>query len=69
MSAEDSDDGLGAIARKILDLNFDVASRDRMQHLLAKKRAAELTQDEEIELDKYTQVGRLLDALKSRARK
>jgi hypothetical protein len=40
-----------------------------MQHLLAKKRAAELTQDEEIELDKYTQVGRLLDALKSRATK
>ena len=56
-------------ARAILDLRFPPADVDRMKCLAEKAQAGSLCAQEESELENYRHVGRLLDLMKSRARK
>ena len=57
-----------AAARSLLQLNFDASDKKRMHELAIKAQGGELSHDEELELDEYRRVGRLLDLLHSKAR-
>jgi hypothetical protein len=57
-----------AAAEAILRLDLSPADRARMQELLEKNRAGEITPDEDEELENYCRVGRFLDLIRSRAR-
>jgi hypothetical protein len=56
-------------ARAILNLGFPVADQARMTQLAEKAQAGSLSADEQSELENYRHVGRLLEVMKSRARK
>lgn len=56
-------------ARSILKLEFDDEDRARMHALAAKAQRGELTDAEEAELESYRGVGRLLDLMRSKARR
>lgn len=56
-------------AKAILGLGFDQTDRDRMTMLMAKAKEGELTEAEATELEHYRHVGRLLELMKSRARR
>lgn len=56
-------------ARSILKLDFDDQDRARMHELAAKAQAGTLTGAEEAELESYRRVGRLLDMMRSKARR
>ncbi len=57
------------VARAILRFDFDQSDRDRMHELVVKNQSAILTEEEKAELDGYVHVGRLLDLLRSKARR
>jgi hypothetical protein len=56
-------------ARAILQIDFAEADRLRLHELAAGARAGALTAAEEAELETYTRVGRLLDLMRSKARR
>jgi hypothetical protein len=56
-------------ARAILGLGFEDTDKARMTSLLEKAKAGELNADESRTLENYRHVGRLLELMKSRARK
>ena len=58
-----------AAAEAILSVGFDQNDRDRMTQLLEKAKAGELSTDEAETLENYRHIGRLLELMKSRARR
>ena len=58
-----------AAAEAILGVAFDSEDRDRMIALLERAKAGELSNEEAEELEHYRHVGRLLELMKSRARR
>jgi uncharacterized protein (DUF2236 family) len=56
-------------ARSILKLEFDSQDRDRMHQLVSKAQAGLLTDADAAELESYRRVGRLLDLMRSKARR
>jgi hypothetical protein len=56
-------------ARSILKLDFNDQDRARMHELADKSQAGTLSSAEEAELESYCRVGRLLDVLRSKARR
>ena len=58
-----------AAAEAILGVSFDGEDRDRMVALLERAKAGELSAEEAEELEHYRHVGRLLELMKSRARR
>jgi hypothetical protein len=58
-----------AAAEAILMMNFHAKDVRRMDHLLGKAKAGDLSGEEEIELENYRNVGRFLELMKSRARR
>ena len=65
----DSGDWPRAAAESILSIGFDQTDRERMTSLLEKAKAAELSAEEAETLENYRNVGRLLELMKSRARR
>jgi hypothetical protein len=55
-------------AEAILRLDLHQNDRARMEELLEKNRACQLTPEEEEELENYSRVGRFLDLIRSKAR-
>jgi hypothetical protein len=55
-------------ARSLLKLSLPESDQHRAQDLSAKAVAGTLTRPEELELDNYRAVGRLLELMKSKAR-
>lgn len=58
-----------AAAEAILALGFNDADAARMSALLAKAKDGALTTDEASELQNYRHIGKLLELMKSRARR
>ncbi|MBI4605277.1 MAG: hypothetical protein HY721_25215 [Planctomycetes bacterium] len=58
-----------AAAEAILGITFEERDRERMARLLEKAKAGELTAEESAAAENYRHVGRLLELLKSRARR
>src|SRR5438132_1328732 len=56
------------IAEGILTIRLSPADRERMNELAAKAREGALGPDEEMELESYRQVTRLLELMKAKAR-
>lgn len=56
-------------ARSILKLDFDEQDRARMHELAVRAQGGGLTEAELAELESYRRVGRLLDLMRSRARR
>ena len=56
-------------AEAILGIGFSRGDRDRMTALLERAKAAELSSQEAEEMEHYRHVGRLLELMKSRARR
>ncbi len=56
------------MARGILSMKLLDADRERMSELAAKAGEQTLTSDEEIEIESYRQVSRLLELMKAKAR-
>ncbi len=56
-------------AEAILDLGFDQQDREHMAALLEKAKTGELSPEETGMIDHYRHVGRLLELMKSRARR
>jgi hypothetical protein len=56
-------------ARRILEISFSDADRERMHELAKKNRRGELSEDEESEMEHFNRVGTLLSILKVRARR
>jgi uncharacterized protein YnzC (UPF0291/DUF896 family) len=56
-------------AQSILKLDFEAQDRARMHELATKAQAGTLTSGEEAELESYRRVGRLLDMMRSKARR
>ena len=55
-------------ARSILAIQLPEADRDRLDELAAKAREGALGPADEVELDSYRHVGRLLELIKAKAR-
>lgn len=55
-------------ADSILAISFPAADMERMNALAERARQGELSAEEEVELENYRHVGRLLEVLKSKAR-
>jgi len=58
-----------AAAEAILTVTFEAQDRERMSHLMEKAKAGDLSQPEAEEMENYRHVGRLLELMKSRARR
>lgn len=56
-------------ARAILKLGLGEQDRTRMHELAMRAQRGDLTEAEEAELDSYCRVGRLLDLMRSKARR
>lgn len=56
-------------ARSILRLELEEQDRARMHELVVRRQAGELSEAEEAELEIYCRVGRLLDLMRSKARR
>ena len=65
----DAGDWPKAAAEAILSINFGKTDLDRMMSLLGKAKAGELSALETQMLENYRHVGRLLELMKSRARR
>ena len=57
------------VAEAILKIQFDPNDRERMSELLEKSKSGELSQEQAETLENYRHVGRLLELMKSRARR
>ena len=57
------------VAETILGVGFDKTDRHRMARLLEKAKAGELLPDEAEALENYRRVGRVLELMKSKARR
>lgn len=55
-------------AKSILKFEFDPADLDCMHQLAIKQQAGELSDEEQQQLERYRQVGHLLDLMRSKAR-
>jgi chromosome segregation and condensation protein ScpB len=58
-----------AAAEAILTVTFDPQDRERMSQLMEKAKAGDLSAEEAEEMENYRHVGRLLELMKSRARR
>ncbi len=58
-----------AAAEAILGIGFHEMDRERMTSLLEKTKEGELSNDEAEALENYRRIGRLLELMKSRARR
>lgn len=58
-----------AAAEAILSVGFDQNDRDRMTQLLENPKAGELSTEDAETLENYRRIGRLLELMKSRARR
>ena len=58
-----------AAAEAILSVGFDQNDRDRMTQLLEMAKAGELSTEDAETLENYRHIGRLLELMKSRARR
>lgn len=58
-----------AAAEAILRIGFNEADRAQMNELLEKAKAGDLTNEESEALEHYRHIGKLLELLKSRARR
>lgn len=56
-------------AQSILKLDFDDQDRTRMHELSVKAQSGRLTDSEHAEIESYRRVGRLLDLMRSKARR
>ena len=56
-------------AKTILGIGFDRGDRDRMTRLLEKAKAGGLSPEQAEGLENYRRIGRLLELMKSRARR
>jgi hypothetical protein len=56
-------------ARSLLRLEFDPDDRSRMHELALRAQAGSLTDAEESELESYRRIGRLLEVMRSKARR
>ena len=65
----DSGDWPQAAAEAILGMGFNETDRERMAALLEKAKAGDLTDDESEVLENYRHIGKLLELMKSRARR
>lgn len=65
----DSGDWSRAAAEAILRLGFNETDRERMTSLLEKAKAGTLTNEESEALEHYRHIGKLLELMKSRARR
>jgi hypothetical protein len=57
-----------AAAEAILSLSLAAVDKQRMNELAGKASAGTLSPDEELEIESYRQIGRILELLKARAR-
>jgi len=58
-----------AVAEAILKIQFDPSDREKMTELMDKAKTGELTQEQAETLEHYRHIGRLLELMKSRARR
>ena len=58
-----------AAAEAILEISFEARDRERMSRLLERAKAGELSPEETEMLENYRHIGRLLELMKSRARR
>jgi len=58
-----------AAAEAILDIGFDPSDRKRMAQLMEMAKDGELSPEQIEELEHYRHIGRLLELMKSRARR
>jgi hypothetical protein len=58
-----------AAAEAILTVTFDAQDQERMSQLMGKAKAGDLSRVEAEEMENYRHVGRLLELMKSRARR
>lgn len=58
-----------AAAEAILDIGFDPSDRERMAQLMEMAKDGELSSEQVEELEHYRHIGRLLELMKSRARR
>jgi hypothetical protein len=65
----DSGDWPRAAAEAILAIGFDETDRERMAFLLQKAKAGDLSDEEAEALENYRHIGKLLELMKSRARR
>lgn len=65
----DAGDWPPAAAEAILGVGFSQSDRERMTRLLDKTKAGELAPEETETLENYRHIGRLLELMKSRARR
>jgi hypothetical protein len=65
----DSGDWSRAAAEAILAMGFNDTDREQMTALLEKAQAGDLTNEESEALEHYRHIGKLLELMKSRARR
>jgi Ran GTPase-activating protein (RanGAP) involved in mRNA processing and transport len=65
----DAGDWPQAAAEAILRIGFNEGDRERMSALLEKAKAGDLTNEESEALEHYRHIGKLLELMKSRARR
>jgi len=65
----DSGDWSAAAAEAILEMGFNETDREQMTALLEKATAGDLTNEESEALEHYRHIGKLLELMKSRARR
>lgn len=65
----DSGDWSRAAAEAILGIGFNETDNEQMTALLEKAKAGDLTNDESEALEHYRHIGKLLELMKSRARR
>ena len=58
-----------AAAEAILDIGFDLRDRERMAQLMEMAKSGQLSPEQAEELENYRHIGRLLELMKSRARR
>ena len=65
----DAADWPRAAADAILSISFDPSDRERMSQLMERAKEGYLTSEETEELEHYRHIGRLLELMKTRARR
>lgn len=69
MFKPESDEFSPEVARSLLKLEFDAQDVARMHELAVRGQAGHLTPAEEDELESYRRIGRLLELMRSKARR
>jgi len=69
MFKPESDEFSPEVARSLLKLEFDAQDLARMHDLAVRGQAGHLTPAEEDELESYRRIGRLLELMRSKARR